>query len=151
MTFVLEGKIKHYDTLIDNWIELKKGDIQLIQSGSGISHSEFMQKESSIFQIWFDPDLSKTLYQNPKYQDYSSSDFKMSNNVKMLVGEMDLKKGFYYSIYLIRGNASINDKKINENDFVRIFSNEFIKFSVKEKSSFFIVSSPINTSYKTYI
>ena len=24
MTFVLEGKIKHYDTLIDNWIELKK-------------------------------------------------------------------------------------------------------------------------------
>ena len=65
--------------------------------------------------------------------------------------EMDLKKGFYYSIYLIRGNASINDKKINENDFVRIFSNEFIKFIVKEKSSFFIVSSTINTSYKTYI
>lgn len=174
MTFVLEGKIKHYDTLIDNWIELKKGDIQLIQSGSGISHSEFMQKESSIFQIWFDPDLSKTIYQNPKYQDYSSSDFKMSNNVKMLVGEnapikidsegveifelllsedyeMDLKKGFYYSIYLIEGNASINDKKINENDFVRVFGDELIKFSVKEKSNFFIVSSPINTSYKTYI
>ena len=65
--------------------------------------------------------------------------------------EMDLKKGFYYSIYLIGGNASINDKKINENDFVRVFGDELIKFSVKEKSSFFIVSSPINTSYKTYI
>ena len=64
---------------------------------------------------------------------------------------MNLKKGFYYSIYLIRGNASINDKKINENDFVRVFGDEFIKFSVKEKSIFFIISSPINTSYKTYI
>ena len=42
-------------------------------------------------------------------------------------------------------------KKINKNDFVRVFGDELIKFSVKEKSNFFIVSSPINTSYKTYI
>ena len=53
MTFVLEGEIRHYDTIIEKWIDLKKDDIQLIQSGSGISHSEFMQKNSSIFQIWF--------------------------------------------------------------------------------------------------
>ena len=52
MTFVLSGSIKHYDTLINKWIKLDKGDVQVIQSGSGISHSEFIQKNSSIFQIW---------------------------------------------------------------------------------------------------
>ena len=35
-----------------------------IQSGSGISHSEFIQKNSSIFQIWFDPNINKTYTTN---------------------------------------------------------------------------------------
>ena len=64
LTYVLSGSIKHYDTLIDKWIKLDKGDVQVIQSGSGISHSEFIQKNSSIFQIWFDPNINKTYTTN---------------------------------------------------------------------------------------
>ena len=87
MTFVLDGEIRHYDTLIEKWIDLKKGDIQLIQSGSGISHSEHMQKNSSIFQIWFDPDISKTMQQKAKYQSYKSDNFNQKNNITKLVGK----------------------------------------------------------------
>ncbi len=65
LTYVLKGKIKHYDSKIEKWVSLKKGDVQLIQSGSGISHSEHLYDESEIFQIWFDPDLSKSLNKEP--------------------------------------------------------------------------------------
>ena len=60
-SFVLKGKINHYDTQQNKWIPLEQGDIQVIRSGSGISHSEEICDSSEIFQIWFDPDLSKTL------------------------------------------------------------------------------------------
>ena len=57
-------------------------------------------------------DINKVSDLTKKYSAYFHSDTVQS------IGhyEMDLKKGFYYSIYLIGGNASINDKKINEND-----------------------------------
>ena len=57
ITYVIDGEIKHYDTLIKKWINLKKGDVQIIQAGSGISHSEFLKKNSAIFQIWLDPNI----------------------------------------------------------------------------------------------
>ena len=87
MTFVLSGSIKHYDTLIDKWVKLDKGDVQVIQSGSGISHSEFLQKNSSIFQIWFDPNINNSIYEKPKYKDYKSSIFKIKNNKKTIIGK----------------------------------------------------------------
>ena len=40
---------------------LSKGDVQIIRSGNGISHAEEIDKNSEIFQIWFDPDLKKSL------------------------------------------------------------------------------------------
>ena len=64
MTYVINGSIKHYDTLIKKWITLNKGDVQIIQSGSGISHSEYLEENSSIFQIWFDPNLEKAYTKN---------------------------------------------------------------------------------------
>ena len=82
MTYVIKGSIKHYDTLIKKWITLNKGDVQIIQSGSGISHSEYLEENSSIFQIWFDPNLEKSIYQKPKYEDYSSYIFQSNGSKK---------------------------------------------------------------------
>lgn len=174
MTFVLEGEIRHYDTIIEKWIDLKKGDIQLIQSGSGISHSEFMQKNSSIFQIWFDPDISKTMQQKAKYQDYKSDIFNQENNITKLVGKdspikiesenieivklsveenynLRLELNFYYSIYLINGEAKINNVVIEKDDFIKIYDQEMLEINSKKKSDFFIVKSPRIVSYTTYI
>ena len=174
MTFVLDGNIKHYDTLIEKWIDLKKGDIQLIQSGSGISHSEQMQKDSSIFQIWFDPDISKTMQQKAKYQDYKSDMFNQEKNITKLVGKdspikietenieifklsveenysLKLEQSSYYSIYLINGEAKINNVVIEKDDFIKIYDQEVLEINSKKKSDFFIVKSPRRVSYTTYI
>ena len=69
-SFVLKGNINHYDNKIDDWITLDEGDVQIIRSGSGISHAEEIDENSEIFQIWFIPDLSVSLYENASYNDY---------------------------------------------------------------------------------
>ena len=61
VVFVLKGNINHFDTKQNKWIPLSEGDVQIIRSGNGISHAEEIDKESEIFQIWFDPDLSNSL------------------------------------------------------------------------------------------
>ena len=76
-SFVLKGKINHFDTKQNKWISLEEGDVQIIRSGNGISHAEELESKSEIFQIWFDPDLSKTLKKEASYDDYKSKDFKI--------------------------------------------------------------------------
>src|SRR5215831_8065385 len=72
MSFVLEGEIEHYDTKNQKWIPLKAGDVQIIRAGSGISHAERMHKNGRMFQIWLDPDLTKTFRVPATYDDYSA-------------------------------------------------------------------------------
>ena len=62
MSYALEGEIGHYDTL-GNRSRVKAGGAQVIQAGSGISHEEETLGEfTDFFQIWFNPDLRKTLH-----------------------------------------------------------------------------------------
>ena len=49
-SFVLKGEIEHYDTLLDKWITLKEGDVQVIKAGKGISHSEKLKKVLKYFK-----------------------------------------------------------------------------------------------------
>ena len=48
-------------TRAEQWIPLSKGDVQIIRAGNGISHAEELDKNSEIFQIWFDPNLENSL------------------------------------------------------------------------------------------
>ena len=173
ITIVLSGSISHYDTLIDKWIKLNKGDVQVIQSGSGISHSEFLQKNSSIFQIWFDPNINKTIYDKPKYKDYKSSLFKIKKNKKIIIGKdsslkiksediemfelklkedtiLNLNRKKYYSIYILSGKIKLREKEINNHDFIKISNENNISLKILNESKLFIITSPINVSYKTY-
>ena len=79
-SFILKGNINHYDNKIDDWITLDEGDVQIIRSGSGISHAEEIDENSEIFQIWFIPDLSVSLYENASYNDYKKDEFPVESN-----------------------------------------------------------------------
>ena len=159
--------------LIDKWIKLDKGDVQVIQSGSGISHSEFIQKDSSIFQIWFDPNIHKTIYDKPNYKDYKSSFFKIKNNKKTIIGKdsslkiksedieifelkltedtiLNLNSKKYYSIYLLSGKITLKEKEINNHDFIKISNENNISLQIINESNLFVIASPINVSYETY-
>ena len=79
-SFVLSGYINHFDTKLKKWIKLEKGSVQVIKSGSGISHSEEIGEDSSIFQIWFDPNIAISITNEAEYSDYDVDIFPTFSN-----------------------------------------------------------------------
>jgi len=174
MSYVINGTIKHYDTLIQKWITLNEGDVQIIQSGSGISHSEALNKDASIFQIWFDPNLEKSIFQKPIYKDYPAKIFNVNSEKKVIIGnessikiasedikifELDLEKNYLIenqlnnilSIYILSGELLVSKEKVSQHDFIKIQNKENIKLDIVSPCKLFCISSPQNPSYKTYI
>ena len=91
-TFVLRGSINHFDTKLNKWVRLDEGDVQIIRSGNGISHSEEILENSEIFQIWFDPDLSKSLKKPASYNDYKIDEFKFTDSDDHMIRHIHNKK-----------------------------------------------------------
>lgn len=174
MSIVIEGSIQHYDTLLKRWIPLEKGDVQLIQSGSGISHAEAMKSESKIFQIWFNPDLRKTLGEAAKYIDVKSNDLPKNDNFTTIVGEnspihldsekiqihhIELQKGrfdmkidkeYYYSFYLIEGELKIQQVHVQKDDFFLVEDIKSLNYEVLVNGRMLCIKSPITVSYPVY-
>jgi len=179
MSILLEGDIVHYDSKNDSWFPLNKGDVQIIRSGSGISHAEQMNKGSHIFQIWFDPDLTKTLIKEPSYDDCSENSFPVSESngmrSKTIKGEgsplmmdtpgieiyeinletgkhkLELKPGDLGSLYLINGKLSIGDENLGKDDFTLISETNKIPVEAIEESRLLLITSPVKLNYKPYM
>ena len=178
MSFVLKGAIRHYDTKLKEWRRLEVGDAQIIRSGNGISHAEHMENGSAMFQIWIDPNLGKTLEIPASYDDYKSSEFPKidqgSIQIKTFVGkdspfqmdtegveisELSFGKGVFeyslnennvYSLYFLRGGATINGEKTAQDDFVKVMDVTQLKIESETDSKIFLISSPKDVLYKTY-
>ena len=177
-SFVLKGKINHFDTVQNKWIPLEQGDVQVIRSGSGISHSEEICDNSEIFQIWFDPDLSKTLTKEASYSDYKSNEFvinsKKNKVVKNIIGNespvqidseaisvneyyfengehlIDINQAYIHSIFIVEGTISFDATTYSVGTFFKVQNEKHFKINVIEKAKVFEIISPITPSYETY-
>ena len=177
MSFVLRGTIRHYDTKLQTWQPLEKGDAQIIRAGNGISHAEHMAKGAVMFQIWLDPDLNKTLEQEASYSDYKSGDFptqkKGELNIKTYIGNgspfqldtpgvrieewrfegtetVSLDSSMIYSIYVLEGELTLNGAPINQDGFAIISDAEALALASEGSGKLFVISSPQKLEYKTY-
>ena len=178
-SFVLKGKINHFDTKQNSWIPLSEGDVQIIRSGNGISHSEELMENCEIFQIWFDPNLRVSLNKLASYDDYKSQDFQIldskwkktkiikDENSKLKMDsegieifqysyldnkndEISLKLDKIHSFFIIDGEISINGKIISKGFFFTVRDQNLLKLKILSNSEIFRISSPKNVSYKTY-
>ena len=179
-SFVLKGKINHYDTNQKKWISLSEGDVQIIRSGSGISHSEELLENSEIFQIWFDPDVSKSIHKYPSYNDYKKNDFdiidlkskkikliKTENSILKMDSEGIIIKEYYfknkekhqkieilenkiYSFFLLNGEIELDKKLIVKGDFFKVSDLKELDIKILSNSKVFEIVSPKILSYKTY-
>jgi hypothetical protein len=177
-SFVLKGYINHFDTNLNSWIRLEEGDVQVIRSGNGISHSEEIGEKSEIFQIWFDPNISKTLLNDETYDDYKSKDFEIieydiyikkiikgdssplklfSENIK--INEVSFNSGNFEhnlsldlvnSIFVLSGEGQFNNQIIKKGDFIVIEDEEILKIKSDSHIKLFEITSPKNPSYPTY-
>jgi|TARA_B110000881_G_scaffold185454_1_gene173667 redox-sensitive bicupin YhaK (pirin superfamily) len=177
-SFILNGDIKHYDSKQNKWIELSKGDVQIIRSGNGISHAEEICEKSEIFQIWFDPDISKSLKEKATYDDYKNNSFpilkKEGVSTQILKGKgsplkmntenieikkhtlnikkhcFEINKKYNYSFFLLEGELMVLGKKIKKGDFFIISNEKIIKLESKIEVILFEIKSPIKPTYNTY-
>ena len=178
LSFVLKGDIEHYDSKNRKWMPLSEGGAQIIRSGNGISHAEKINAASEIFQIWFDPDLNKTLPQPATYDDYKSNDFPVSKaggiTTKTYKGEgapiqmvsegvvikeisfgsgehiIPTLKNVIYSIVVLDGNITINNDPAEKRTFIIIKEEERLTIKTDGAARLFVIETPLQLSYKTY-
>jgi len=75
MSYAIEGEIGHYDTL-GTRSRVKAGGVQVMQTGSGVSHEEeTVGDHTEFFQIWFEPNLREAITRTPTYREFSHEDF----------------------------------------------------------------------------
>ena len=178
MSFVLGGEIEHYDSKLQGWKKLKAGDVQIIRAGSGITHAEKINANSSIFQIWFDPNLNNTLTKPASYNDYTADSFPVfedkESKAKVMVGgtqlNMDskvdyiqeitfyvpektfpLKDDSVYSFFILEGSLNLNNQKMNKGDYAIVKQETEMKFtSIEKNTRIFIIKSPLEPRFETY-
>ncbi|MCS6928111.1 MAG: pirin family protein [Saprospiraceae bacterium] len=178
-SFVLAGEIRHYDTKLREWRPLRAGDAQIIRAGNGISHSEWMSQGAEMFQIWFDPNLDKTLSQPASYDDYRLEQFptheKEGVSVRTVVGagspfymdtpgvkaqyislragarhRVELASGEVASAYVVRGILSLNGQNAQTSDFVLITDERGPEMEAIDDAEVFVIVSPADPGYLTY-
>ena len=179
MTFVFKGSVEHYDTASKVYTPLNAGDVQAIQAGSGVSHSERITKGTELFQIWFDPDFSKTLKQNASYKDYEQKSFQTvsaeaketlvyvgdSGSINAITGGLEIKKitfksasfreeldpAFTYSYYLLEGEINLDGDTLVKDDFYVLQDAKSVSFKVQNEAELFVIKTPTDVEYRRFI
>jgi redox-sensitive bicupin YhaK (pirin superfamily) len=178
-SFVLKGEIRHYDTKMKEWRPLQAGDVQIIRAGSGISHSEWMGQHAEMFQIWFDPNLLKTIEQPATYDDYAAASFPVrtedGTQITTIVGngspfQMDtpgvtvqriqLDNSSFnletdpqqiHSLYVLGGTPIINGQEVQPFDFIIAKDLSTLEITASlGAAALFTISAPSQLDYKTY-
>lgn len=175
MTFVLKGSLEHFDTATNVWTPIGEGGFQVTQTGEGVFHSERIRKGSELFQIWFDPDFTKSLKVPASYQDYSKEyavtakmegitilEYVGSNSgIFHQTDDITITREFFergdhtkaadessiYSIYVINGIGMINQQPLQKDDFVVIDDVSSIVVNSMDELELFIIVSPKELSY----
>ncbi len=176
MTFVLAGQNSHYDTETKVWTPLGAGDVQVIRSGSGLSHRERVAAGSSAFQIWFDPDYRRALGKAPTYDDYPVASFSARHQdglrVTDLVGgespvESDTEGLRISSVategperpvglprhsltvaYALDGTSTVDGHRLHPHDALVVRGEDRLSVATSAGASLFLLSVPEEPSYQ---
>jgi redox-sensitive bicupin YhaK (pirin superfamily) len=177
-SFVLKGRIRHYDTLLQSWRSLEAGDVQIIRAGMGISHAEWMGAGAEMFQIWFDPNLSETLGHPASYDDYQASVFPVFQDkgakIRQFIGgdspfkmqtpdtqammltlhgqsyQLPHNPEMIASVYLFEGGATLDGQTLEPGDFAKVSGTNGNTLQSDNPAQLFLLYTPLKTTYPTY-
>lgn len=84
ITIIHEGSLEHKDSM-DNGSVIRKGEIQVMSAGSGVTHSEFNPSDDdpvSLFQIWLFPNKQNV---KPRYDQAGFDQAELKNQWRTIV------------------------------------------------------------------
>jgi len=149
----LEGDLEHKDSM-GNVSVIKKGDIQVLSAGTGITHSEYNKngdKEVKFLQIWLFPNKKSV---NPRYDQITLNLKDRRNNFQQILspsaddagvwihqdawfhlGQFDKgvlkeykvkRKGNGVYAFVIKGDVTIEGQTLHERDGLGVWETEKI-------------------------
>lgn len=179
LIYVVEGEIENFDPEKGSWLKMGAGEVQLIKSGSGLEHGVKFLPGARVLEIWFDPGLRTSLQKPPRYIyfepdefevieragvqiiDYLGDESPMILTSKGLIERHDIKasshytfevpKGHHFSGFVLSGNVNLDDETVKTADFFKVEEQESIEIHANEDSSLFILLSPFELEYRSYI
>ena len=167
----LEGDLEHKDSM-GNKTVIKHGDVQVMSAGTGISHSEYNKnsdKKVKFLQIWLVPNKRnvtprydqitlKTEERHNKLQQILSPDpedagvwahqnawFHLGKFDKDHSTEYELKdKGNGVYAFILSGDVTINDQKLNSRDGFGIWDIDRLKITADSDAEILLMEVPMS-------
>lgn len=152
----LDGDLQHKDSM-GNVQVIKKGDIQVMSAGSGITHSEFnnnADKEVKFLQIWVFPNKKNV---KPRYNQISLNPADRKNKLQQILspnpedagvwihqnawfhlGSFDKGKSTQYKVktsgngvyaFVIKGSFTLNNQTLEQRDGLGIWNTETVELT----------------------
>jgi redox-sensitive bicupin YhaK (pirin superfamily) len=163
-TYVLEGALKHEDTL-GNQAIIKAGDVQLMSTGKGVQHSEINASENDrvhLLQIWVLPSENGTepLYQQQHFtrdeklnqlrliisQDGSRNSMKILQDVSVFASILEEgektnylaegKRNVY--VHVAKGELQVNNEVLHSGDAIILTSPKIINIKAMIETEFLL-------------
>lgn len=166
----LSGELHHRDS-IGNLGKIRKGEIQVMSAGTGLTHSEFngLETEPAKFlQIWVIP---RETGLKPRYEDLNISEKAVKNDFQQIVSPNQDDEGGWISqdawfnwanfdkgfskeykmhkngngvyIFVISGKAKIGDTELGERDGMGIWETETFTLEALENSEILLMEVPM--------
>lgn len=167
----LEGDLEHKDSM-GNKTVIKKGDVQVMSAGTGITHSEYNKnsdKHVKFLQIWVFPNKRNV---QPRYDQITLNPEERHNKLQQILspnpedagvwiyqnawfhlGKLD--KGFHteYKIkgtgngvyaFILSGDVSINDQKLNSRDGFGIWDTDQFSITADSDAEILLMEVPMS-------
>lgn len=167
ISYIVQGEITHKDSM-GNSETLKKGEVQYLSAGNGITHSEHnnANEDLRLLQIWIRPPKKglDTLYGSYKFKEeerknkllnivssqQGDAKIKIYQDVEFFVSQLDKSKNLNYllknnrQVYFVQieGSSLINEIQINEGDGIEIIDESSLKINALSDSHFLFIDMP---------
>jgi hypothetical protein len=167
----LEGDLEHKDNM-GNVTVIKKGDVQVMTAGTGITHSEYNKSKSNevkFLQIWITP---KELNVSPKYDQISTNDIEEENKFYQVLSPNKNDQGVFINqdawfslgnfsagktdtykikknnngVYLLilDGEIEVNGEILSKKDGIGIWDTDEVTVKANEDASVLLMDVPMN-------
>jgi len=167
----LKGDLEHKDSTGTTAL-IKQNDVQIMSAGTGVYHSEYNKNPDeavNFLQIWvfpkvediaprydqrkFDPAGRQNKFQNIVSSDKNGEGVWINQNAWFYLA--DLSKGFStnYSlkekgngvyIFVIKGDVTINDQRLNQRDGLGVTGSDALKITADSEAEILLMEVPMN-------